>query len=169
MLKHSVENRVKSNKLKSIMENLILKSSFRVSVPHLIESQLFNNYLLSNFISFLFYVFSFSLANSFNYALGKPTQQSTTFALYDGDGSNAVDGDIATSSHTEREDSPFWLVDLQRTVWVTGVALTNRNNENCKYDSTMARDLLPYYRPSVTVIQWRWVHPLTPTPHRWKI
>ena len=47
-----------------------------------------------------------------NYALSKPTQQSTTY----GNSSLAVDGDVGTSSHTYEEEFPFWMVDLQRMV-----------------------------------------------------
>ena len=67
-----------------------------------------------------------------NYALGKPAHQSTTSWTFNGKASHAVDGDIWTESHTDAEDFPYLVVELQQTIWVTGVALTNRNEEYCK-------------------------------------
>ena len=67
-----------------------------------------------------------------NYALGKPAHQSTTAWRFNGNASYAVDGDILTESHTDHEMFPFLVVELQQMIWVTGVALTSRNNDWCK-------------------------------------
>ena len=63
-----------------------------------------------------------------NHALLKPTTQSTT-----NQGSHfAVDGNLLTASSTYDSWHSYWTVDLQYDIWMTSVALTNRNN-GCKY------------------------------------
>ena len=54
----------------------------------------------------------------------KPTAQSTT--LYGWVSSRGVDGDRSTCTHTDRNGSEWWMVDLQREAAVNEVAVTNR-------------------------------------------
>ena len=65
-----------------------------------------------------------------NYALGRPAYQSSTREY--GDAAFAVDGNITTSSHSLEEQFPYLVVDLQKPIWVTSAALTNRDNMYCK-------------------------------------
>ena len=67
-----------------------------------------------------------------NLALGKPTQQSTTFSSIS-ESSNAVDGFKITiynghCAHTKVEKNAWWQVDLGRKEIVTSVRVTNRGD-----------------------------------------
>ena len=39
-----------------------------------------------------------------------------------------MDGLFNTSAGTEHELFPYWMVDLEANIWVSSIALTNRNN-----------------------------------------
>jgi hypothetical protein len=77
-----------------------------------------------------FFLDSFSNRCSFpvNLALLKPTAQSSYYSTAWND-DKAVDGDIATCSHTgvSNDLNPWWLVDFGQTVYVTNISLVNRN------------------------------------------
>ncbi|XP_075142316.1 uncharacterized protein LOC142217893 [Leptodactylus fuscus] len=73
-----------------------------------------------------------------NVALNGVASQSSTFSS-SGDARNANDGSLANNhimsqcSITQREPSPWWMVDLQATYKVFAVVITNRVLECCKH------------------------------------
>ena len=71
---------------------------------------------------------SLDAAYKTNHALNRPARQSSTANKPAG---NAVDGKLWKASETRAELFPYWLVDLQEDIWVTSVALTNRDS-SCK-------------------------------------
>ena len=71
------------------------------------------------------HTYRFASGLSINHALGQPAQQSSTHNA----AGLAVDGDFGTSAGTNKNDLyPYWTVDLQADVWVSSIALTNRDN-----------------------------------------
>ena len=71
------------------------------------------------------HAYLFASVLSINHALGQPAQQSSTKNA----AGLAVDGDFGTSAGTNKNDLyPYWVVDLQADVWVSSIALTNRDN-----------------------------------------
>ena len=75
---------------------------------------------------------SYIIHAGINFAVGKPTQQSST--VQNGLSSNAVDGYknpyYAENScvQTSRQHEPWWMVDLEQEVFVTSVRITNRKD-----------------------------------------
>ncbi|XP_069822712.1 uncharacterized protein [Dendropsophus ebraccatus] len=73
----------------------------------------------------------------YNVALNGIASQSSTFSC-SGDAQNANDGSLANNhimsqcSITQRELSPWWMVDLQSTYKIFAVVITNRVLECCK-------------------------------------
>ncbi|MEW4490776.1 DUF1553 domain-containing protein [Thalassoglobus sp. JC818] len=68
-----------------------------------------------------------------NLALNKPATQSST--AYDGPPELAVDGNTSgeffeqkSTTHTEKENSPWWMVDLQRDAEISLIKVWNRND-----------------------------------------
>ena len=83
-----------------------------------------NSYLVS-FHHVLNHTYLFASGLTINHALGQPAQQSSTQSA----AGLAVDGDFGTSAGTNKNDLyPYWTVDLQADVWVSSIALTNRDN-----------------------------------------
>ncbi len=76
-----------------------------------------------------------------NYALGKPTTQSSTHAYFGGASSRAVDGNTSTLwgsgsvTLTELEANPFWSVDLESTISIRTINVYNRM-DCCSYRLT---------------------------------
>ena len=70
------------------------------------------------------------LADSPNLALGKPTWQSSTYL--DNDPSRAVDGNSDGNltnkrcTHTNYDENPWWVVDLQKNIHINKVVIANR-------------------------------------------
>ena len=62
-------------------------------------------------------------ALNINHALGRPAYQSSN----SGEAGMAVDGDFQTSAVTNIDLHSYWVVDLQMDIWVSSIALTNRN------------------------------------------
>ena len=67
-----------------------------------------------------------------NLARGKPTKQSTSG--YNGGSGKAVDGNRATGyghgscTHTQRQQGPWWRVDLGKSMPIGHVRVTNRGD-----------------------------------------
>ena len=72
------------------------------------------------------------ISNGVNVAIGKPASQSSDFVNYNGTvlyASYAVDGDVATFSHTQDTDiceNAWWSLDLERLTSVELIAIVNR-------------------------------------------
>ncbi|KAI8773418.1 platelet endothelial aggregation receptor 1 isoform X2, partial [Biomphalaria glabrata] len=61
-----------------------------------------------------------------NFALKQVADQSSDYGNTAWYASNAVDGDLTTWSHTEREEKPFLFVTLPKPRLVTRIVLYNR-------------------------------------------
>ena len=75
-------------------------------------------------IDILIYLLILIPALGINHALGRPAYQSSTLKAAE----LAVDGDVVSSAGTKHDLYSYWVVDLQKDVWVSSVALTNRDN-----------------------------------------
>jgi hypothetical protein len=77
--------------------------------------------------------------NNINVALNKPASQSSDWNA-NFIASNAVDGNVDTASDTFNEVSPWWEVDLQQTILLSSITITNRwCREDSAYDKCLGR------------------------------
>ncbi len=100
-----------------------------------------NTHVISYFFVFLFFLFnpSFTLASLKNVSLEKATYQSSYFDNIDSSW-EAVDGDKTSGdnhSHTNKEASPWWEVDLWSVQKISKIKIYNRNSKPQSYASAL--------------------------------